>query len=844
MKRRELALPYEEQADWEKLIEPMSPDSPLIRLQQSKEPACYKAVFGVEFRGVSHTGREHKNTVIMRCEQEHFTSCYRNLLFRGISADQELHFIYNGGTDLNGHEYFDWKIMGCSTGETADDVLKSINKLWQELNVNLGVKSKDYFFSPITSSKRLQESKIVGPWISDIRPAGIVITDTRQKNIGFNAENIFLQNTGENMVILPHIADKAAKDFDSFVTGVQGCPGNVTLVSSISPVTLSHEEVLKIAAARELICSGNSKNIRYQHDVGIGSKEDDLLKRLSQDLNLWVRNPKGYSINCSAISDQPIPASFLTMIGREVFKGADVIIDEKDNGVRKTFEGFSSTATSNVIDLSNCINICSDLPPLFPGVSTLKDSGANRFYSYSSRVGLSKTGILLGHVGGGKSRKDVRLSRSDRSRHTYIIGATGTGKSTLLYNMIIQDVENGEGVALIDPHGDLYQQVLMSIPRQRINDIVVIDPCDFDNAVGINFLECDGPYKQVQMNFITNELIKIFDRLYNLRETGGPVFESYMRNALMLVMDNEFSGSTLMDIPMIFEDKSYREFLKARCKNPIVVNFWNKQAEEVTGENSLRNMGPYITSKLNQFTSNALLRPIVGQSKSTINFRRMIDSGKIILVNLSKGLLGEMDTSLLGMLIIGKIFSSSMGRVTINPKHRRPLFLYVDEFQNFTTDSVAHLVSEARKFGLYLTLANQNLSQLSERYGRQNIADAVLGNVGNMLIFRLGVVDAEKMQTYTKPELYAQHLQELPDFHVVGRILNDNTPSRPFVFQTLPMQQNENRVDVSEAITLSRKQYTRPTKEVENEIIKRRTSYKVLQDVADKIINKITAHLP
>jgi hypothetical protein len=367
---------------------------------------------------------------------------------------------------------------------------------------------------------------------------------------------------------------------------------------------------------------------------------------------------------------------------------------------------------------------------------------------------------------------------------------------------------------------------LKAIPRQRARDVVLVDPCDFEHSVGINFLECKGPNKQVQMNFIVNEMVKIFDRLYDLSKTGGPMFEQYMRNALFLVMESKLSEPTLMDIPMVFEDDDFRRFLKRSCRNPIVESFWGRQAELVRGEASLENIAPYITCKLNQFTTNALLRPIIGQSKSTIDFRGLIDNRKILLVNLSKGLLGELDTQLLGMLIIGKLFCSAMGRVSLSPESRRPVFLYVDEFQNFTTDTVAHMISEARKFGIYLTLANQNMTQLQKNEGKENILETVLGNVGTILFFRLGAADAEKLETYTKPELCAQDLQYLSDFHVVGKLLSNNSPSRPFVFNTLPISQPENSAGVGSIIKVSRKKYTVPTEQVEFNIIKRRTSWK------------------
>ncbi len=269
----------------------------------------------------------------------------------------------------------------------------------------------------------------------------------------------------------------------------------------------------------------------------------------------------------------------------------------------------------------------------------------------------------------------MRLADPDRTRHCYVLGATGTGKSNLLYNMLMQDIESGAGVCLLDPHGDLYHQVSNAVPVNRIDDIVLIEPADVERVVGLNFLECQSPYPQVEMNFIANEMIKIFDRLYDLRQTGGPIFELYMRNALFLVMDNEIDGGTLMDIPLLFEDDKYRHRLLDHCRNPHTVHFWRGQAERGS-ELSLRNVAPYVTCKLNQFTCNALLRPIIGQSRSTVDFRACMDAGRIVLVNLSKGLLGELDTRLLGMLIIGKLFNAALQRVNIPANERRPFSLY------------------------------------------------------------------------------------------------------------------------------------------------------------------------
>ena len=228
------------------------------------------------------------------------------------------------------------------------------------------------------------------------------------------------------------------------------------------------------------------------------------------------------------------------------------------------------------------------MPPLFPRTSLLIECGVEKSYVDAS-PSSSVDGILVGYSGKQTIARDVRFPESDRSRHCYIVGATGVGKSTLLNNMIFQDIKNGKGVTVIDPHGDLYRQVLEgAIPRTRLRDVILVDPCDFEYSVGINFLECSrSRFRAVEVNYVVNEMIKIFDRLYDLRQTGGPIFEQYMRNALLLLLENESWIATLVDVPRVFEERSFRKFLLKTCTNPLVVSFWKKQAETAGGDASL-----------------------------------------------------------------------------------------------------------------------------------------------------------------------------------------------------------------------------------------------------------------
>lgn len=799
------------------ILDPETPEQPLIHIHKEKERAYYEAEFALELAGVTKT--EIKFEAAKQDETTKAnTGRYQKSLLTALSSEQSLKFLYSGGKDEHGNSCLNWRIVGVSKGPSLEDAALSAKQLFQNINVILKAVRNDYLFAPIIAPERLSKPETADDWVGMVRPMGIEIKASNPFPVGFTAEDTF-QKYKKGVIIVPYDGKKEVENFDAVTAGVFGCPSPVRVIISVVHFMLSENNLQSIATALRWLKNGKVKEVRFHDSVKEGIDDEELLKGIKTNLELWMKNPAGYRITCKVLSDDPIPGSYLSIIGRNLFNSPVSIAMAKTDTHRE-----DEARRDDSLDLRDCINSAAALLPLFPDKTALLNCGVRRVFSLH-RVNLKNSGILLGHVPTRNSREKVHFARADRSRHVYICGATGTGKSTLLYNMLRQDIENDEGTILIDPHGDLYSQILNSIPSRRINDVVLIDPSDFEFGVGVNFLECSGFYRPVQINFIVNEMIKIFDRLYDLRQTGGPIFEQYMRNALLLALHSDFPGATLMDIPSIFEDKGYRRFLLDRCNSEIVKTFWTKQAERAGGEAALENIAPYITSKLNQFTHNALLRVIIGQPRTTVDFRVAMDEGKIVLVNLSKGYLGELDTQLLGMLIIGKVFSSAMGRVTLAPENRRPVFLYIDEFQNFVTDSVAHLLSEARKFGLHLALANQNLTQLKGNSGKQDILDSVLGNVGSIIMLRLGAVDAEKMTVYTKPELDAQDLQDLPDFYAVARLLSNNTPSRPFVFETLPMKVVSESSSAKQIVELSRRKHSVPVGEIEEAIIQRRTKY-------------------
>ncbi|HZJ41756.1 MAG TPA: DUF87 domain-containing protein [Patescibacteria group bacterium] len=429
-------------------------------------------------------------------------------------------------------------------------------------------------------------------------------------------------------------------------------------------------------------------------------------------------------------------------------------------------------------------------------------------------------GITLGYNQYRGLRKEIKIKRQDRRRHTYVVGKSGVGKSVLLANMAIQDIANGEGVCVLDPHGDLITDILERIPPERSEDVIIFSPSDMERPLALNLLEFDSNYPE-QKSFVINEMIGILDKLYDLKATGGPMFEMYMRNAMLLVMDDPESGSTLMEIPKVLADEKFRRMKLDKCKNRTVVDFWTQEAEKAGGEAALANVVPYITSKLTSFISNDMMRPIIGQQKSAFNIREIMDNQKILLVDLPKGTVGETNAYLLGMIIVGKILMAALSRTDIPSEKRKDFYLYIDEFQNFTTNSICQILSEARKYALNLIIAHQYIGQLSKNNNNE-IKDAVFGNVGTMITFKIGSDDAEFLVKEFSPVFNEYDLINIDKGTAYIKLLIDNSATRPFSLRTVWPIVGTKREEVAERIrSLSRLKYGRSSRLVEAEIAKR-----------------------
>ncbi len=428
---------------------------------------------------------------------------------------------------------------------------------------------------------------------------------------------------------------------------------------------------------------------------------------------------------------------------------------------------------------------------------------------------LPTEGVVIGESVFRGENKLVRMTDDDRRRHLYIIGQTGTGKSYLMVNMAVQDMQNGHGLCMIDPHGASIEALLEYVPPERLEDIIYFDPSNLAQPIGLNMLEYDL-IKPEQKTFIVNELLSIFSQLYDLKTTGGPMFEYYLRKALLLLMgDAQHEPATLMEVPRIFTDSEYRNAKLARCTDPLVVDFWTKEATKTSGESGLANMAVYINSKFASFISNDYMKPVIGQVKSAFNFRQIMDSRKILLVNLAKGKIGDLNSALLGMIFTGRLLMAALSREDQSENERRDFYLYIDEFQNYTTDSVATILSEARKYKLDLILAHQYVAQLKD-----NIREAVFGNVGSLASFRVGAKDAEALIKQFSPEFTEKDLISIENRQAYLKLLINGEPARPFSFRTLPGAPGapELKQKLKELSALT---YGRPAAEVEAEILSR-----------------------
>lgn len=429
---------------------------------------------------------------------------------------------------------------------------------------------------------------------------------------------------------------------------------------------------------------------------------------------------------------------------------------------------------------------------------------------------LPTTGLYLGRSTFRGIAKPVFIEKFDRQRHFYIIGKTGTGKSEFLKGMITQDINNGEGVAVIDPHGDLVEDILKIIPPHRAEDVILFDPSDTDRPMGFNMLEAET---EQQKHFAVNSLIGLMYKLFDPNKTGivGPRFEHAVRNAMLTVMYEK--GSTLIEVMRVLTDQNYVQEILPKVEDPIIRRYWTDQIAQ-TSDFHKSEVLDYITSKFGRFVTNKMIRNIIGQSDSSFSFRKVMDDQKILLINLSKGTIGEENSNFLGLVLVPKILVAAMSRQDMPMEQRKDFYLYVDEFQNFATPDFAQILSEARKYRLNLIVANQFIGQMDEE-----IKNAIFGNVGTVASFRVGVTDANYLQHEFQPIFGEQDLINVDKFNAYVRTIVNGEPVRPFSLDTTKDIEKEKAMEnprIAELVKeLSRLKYGKAVASIETEMAQR-----------------------
>ncbi|HET8709450.1 MAG TPA: ATP-binding protein [Candidatus Saccharimonadales bacterium] len=496
--------------------------------------------------------------------------------------------------------------------------------------------------------------------------------------------------------------------------------------------------------------------------------------------------------------------------GRNGFKYVPAKSIEKftTNYILRIFPQAKNKTILNTIELATLFH--------FPDQSNVPTSQLSRQESkqVDGPRNIPDKGLLLGYNVFRGVNKPIRLDIGDRQRHMYVVGQTGTGKSTFLENLALQDMLAGNGFAFVDPHGDTAEKLLAMVPKERTEDLIYFSPADTDYPMGLNLFEF---HSDDQKDFIIQEVLNMLYKLYDPQHQGimGPRYEDMFRNAALAVMADP-AGGTFIEIPQLFRDPQFLKQKLQHVKDRTVLDFWQKQFPASQRSNDAGEVTAWFVSKFGAFLSNEMMRNIIGQTKSSFDLRDIMDNKKILLVNLSKGRTGDLNSKLLGMIFVMKFQAAAMSRANIPENERVDFSLYVDEFQNFSTESFATIMSEARKYHLNLIVANQFTTQLTPE-----IRDAVFGNMGTIVSFRIGQNDVESLVQYFQPAFESEDLLRVPNYNTITRTLVGGVPTQPFSMATLPPLGNPNNKLAEALKQLSAAKYGKPRAVVEKDIFAR-----------------------
>lgn len=660
------------------------------------------------------------------------------------------------------------------------------------------------------------------PHVLQFAPSGVVVTtkpaDSRFEQKAWQQGSVLGNLMGVDRDASRHIwpfpKDLANESLTAPLYEPMELPETLEINIRIHAFSLSVEVCEEIHKTLFRVLSGNMVVFHPDSPITSYSSSAELATSAAELMRSWLRHPSGYAVDCVVRSSTPLGEVARRRLAVDVFGYRPFEI------VRR----FDMTEPQPLAQptLAWACTPAQGIPALMPGLSQLSSLGVSLHYP-APAVALPHSGAFLGTTVCGRRSSAVALPPESRSRHVALFGSTGSGKSSLLSQMIAEDIADPQrscGVGLIDPHGDLYQRVLGMIPPERADDVVLVDTSDILNTACINPLEGmhDDP---LHAQFVVGEIMSLIEMLFEVKDSSGPLLRANLRHLLLLSASHPGRHGTFLDAARILEDSDFRDYMLSKCKDRNVIDYWQKFKETRSSDHGFAEWLPYLMARLSPFTSSPIMKRLINRPDSTIDLAQAMADRKIVLFNLSKGVLQDIECQVLGSLILMKFFSAALGRARVPEEQRAPFHLYVDEFQTFATDSVPRMFSEARKYGLCMTTANQSLGQLDNRWGRSNIAESILANTATKFLFRLGPSDMDTLKPYFNPQFDAEAMASLPDFHAVACMSNQNRPLPPFVLRAnLAATNPDKHIPAADLLNLLRSRYTVPTAQANKELMK------------------------
>lgn len=573
---------------------------------------------------------------------------------------------------------------------------------------------------------------------------------------------------------LPIAAGRAQTYLESVVPALTSLPVRTELIIEWHGPRLDAAAIAVAERDVRVLLDASSRLVRFANAEGHGAEVPPVdLKRTHGVLQAWLADPVGARMRVWIQSLGRIPISLARMIGQEVFLSRPFVVRRAAGEIT-----MHDCGTSPVIDLSGLVTVEMPVAPLFPEPSSADAQGLQRHFPFVT-FDPPRCGVVLGDSPGRDLDSEIVFAGRDREQHCCVIGSSGSGKTHgVLIPMVLQDMASGAGVFNICMAGDAHDYLVAACPPERLKDLVVLDFTDFTASPGLNLLELQTKWPTVERGFIVSNLVQIIRQQYpDVPEAFGPMFELYFTMAAKLVMESP--DNTILDIISVFADPMFRRNQIALCRDPSVREFWTCIALRAGGEASLDNMAPYIVCKLTRFADDVATSRVIGQTKSTVDLRALMDRKAIVLAKLSKGLLSDAGARFLGMLLTTRLFGAPLSRADVPPHKRVPVNVYLDEFQNLISPALEGMLAESRKYGLRLTLATQSLAALP-----QGLAQAVLTNCSTKVTLRTGPQDAGVLAPWFEPHFAQADLMGLPNRQAVTRMLIDGVLSPPFVMRT------------------------------------------------------------